>query len=184
MCKLFDLFLKVLRASRINQNTKIECYKMARIRIKYGQNEIEIESKDFYVDNHSINEVVNNLAFFVKDQNTSPLQYDHSYSQSSQSTECLNMLEDAEIHEPEFTKPTFLDKKQLRNKIKVLIEDSFFDQPRTVSEVVSQLHEYGWTAVPLDVSKMLTDMAFSYQLQKELREKRSYYSVASMLEVN
>ena len=157
---------------------------MARIRIKYDQNEIEIESKDFYVDNQSVSEVINNLSVFVKDYGTNTLQYDYSYSQPTQGTECLNMLEEAEIHEPEFTKPTFLDKKQLRNKIKVLIEDSFFDQPRTVSEVVSQLHEYGWTAVPLDVSKVLTDMAFNYQLQKELREKRSYYSVAKMLEVN
>ena len=157
---------------------------MARIKIKYGQNEIEIESKDFYVDNHSVNEVINNLSFFVKDQSSNSVQYDHSYSQPLQATSCLNMLEDAEIHEPEFTPPTFLDKKQLRNKIKVLIADSFFNQPRTVSEVISQLHEYGWTAVPLDVSKVLTDMAFSYQLQKELREKRSYYSVANMLEVN
>ena len=157
---------------------------MARIRIKHGQNEIEIESKDFYVDNHSVNEVVNNLSVFVKDHNPSPPQYDYSYEQPTQGTECLNMLPDAEIHEPEFTKPTFLDKKQIRNKIKVLVEDSFFDQPRTVSEVVSQLHEYGWAAVPLDVSKVLTDMAFSYQLQKESREKRSYYSIANMLEVN
>ena len=115
MCKLFDLFLKVLRASRINQNTKIECYKLARIRIKHGQNEIEIESKDFYVDNHRVNEVVNNLSVFVKDHNPSPPQYDYSDEQSTQGTECLNMLPDAEIHEPEFTKTTFLDKKQIRN---------------------------------------------------------------------
>jgi len=155
---------------------------MARIRIKYGQNEIEIESKDFYVDNHSVNEVVNNLSIFVKD-NSHPPQYENSYSQPLP-TECLNMLEDAEIHEPEFAKPTFLDKKQLRSKINILIKDSFFDQPRTVSEVVSQLHEYGCTAVPLDVSKVLTDMSFNYKLQKELREKRSYYSVAKMIEVN
>jgi len=181
LCKLFDLFLKVLRASRINQITKIESYKMAKIRIKYGQNEIEIESKDFYVDNQSANEVINKLSVFVKDY-VNPSQY--GYVQPSQGMECLNMFKDAEVHEPEFIGPTFLDKKQLRNKIKVLVEDSFFDQPRTVSEVVSQLHEYGWAAVPLDVSKVLTDMAFSYQLQKELREKRSYYSVAQMLEVN
>jgi len=157
---------------------------MARIRIKNGQNEIEIESKDFYVDNHSVNEVVNNLSSFIKDTSTNSLPYNQSYNPPTRGTECLNILEEAEIHEPEFTKPTFLDKSQLRNKIKVLIEDSFFDQSRTVSEVVSQLHEYGWTAVPLDVSKVLTEMAFNYQLQKELREKRSYYSVAQILEVN
>jgi hypothetical protein len=155
---------------------------MARIRLKYGQNEIEIESKDFYVDNQSVNEVVNNLSIFVKDYSTTTPQYD--FAQSSEGTECLNILKDAEIHEPEFTKPVFLDKNQLKNKIKILIEDSFFDHSRTVSEVVSQLHEYGWAAVPLDVSKVLTDMAFNYQLQKELREKRSYYSVANLLEVN
>jgi len=64
------------------------------------------------------------------------------------------------------------------------MEDSFFDQPRTVSEVVSQLREYGWATVPLDVSKILTNMAFNTELQKDLREKRSYYSIAKLLEVN
>src|SRR5574337_950067 len=120
---------------------------MAKIRIRYGQNEIEIESKDFYIDNQSVHEI-------------------------------LNMLDDAEIHEPEFVKPAFLDKGQIKGKIRTLVEDAFFDQPRTVSEVVAQLHEYGWAAVPLDVSKILTDMAFSNELQKDRREKRSYYSIA------
>jgi len=184
LCKLFDLILKQLRASRINQNGKTECYKMARIRVKYGQNELEIESKDFYVDNQSVNEVINNLSAHVKDYSSNVLQCDYSYDKPTHSTECLNMLVDAEIHEPEFTKPTFLDKTQLRSKIKILTEDSFFEQPRTVSEVVSQLREYGWIAVPLDVSKVLTDMAFSNQLHKDLREKRSYYSVAKLLQVN
>ena len=157
---------------------------MAKIRIKYGQNEIEIESKDFYIDNQSADEIINNLSVYVKDQNTSTLQYDYSYSQPSQGNEVLNMLDDAEIHEPEFVKPAFLDKKQIKNKIRTLADDAFFDQPRTVSEVVAQLHEYGWAAVPLDVSKVLTDMAFSNELQKDLREKRSYYSIAKIVELN
>ena len=158
--------------------------KMAKIRIKYGQNEVEIESKDFYIDNQSADEIITNLSVYVKDQNPSTLQYDYSYSQPSQGNEVLNMLDDAEIHEPEFVKPAFLDKKQIRNKIRTLADDAFFDQPRTVSEVVSQLHEYGWTAVPLDVSKVLTEMSFSKELQKDLREKRSYYSIAKIVELN
>lgn len=157
---------------------------MARIRIKYGQNEIEIESKDFYIDNQSADEVINSLSVYVKDHSPNTLQYDYSYSQSAQGTEVLNMLDDAEIHEPEFVKPAFLDKKQIKNKIRTLAEDAFFDQPRTVSEVVAQLHEYGWVAVPLDVSKVLTDMAFSKELEKDLRGKRSYYSMAKMIELN
>ncbi|MGB6464256.1 MAG: hypothetical protein WA799_03200 [Nitrosotalea sp.] len=157
---------------------------MARIRIRYGQNEIEIESKDFYIDNQSVDQVINNLSVHVKDYSSSTLQYDYSYGQHAQGAEVLNMLDEAEIHEPEFVKPTFLDKKQIKSKIRTLAEDAFFDQPRTTSEVVAQLHEYGWAAVPLDVSKVLTDMAFGYELQKDLREKRNYYSIAKMIELN
>lgn len=156
---------------------------MAKIRIKYGQNEIEIESKDFYIDNHSVDEVINSLSVYVKDGSQNTLQYDYSYEQPVQST-VLNMLDDAEIHEPEFVKAKFLDKAHIKNKIRTLVEDGFFDQPRTVSEVVSQLHEYGWATVPLDVSKILTEMAFGKELQKDSREKRSYYSMAKMIELN
>ena len=157
---------------------------MAKIRIRYGQNEIEIESKDFYIDNQSVDQVINNLSVHVKDYSPGTLQYDYSYGQPVKGAEVLNMLNDAEIHEPEFVKPTFLDKAQIKGKIRTLAEDGFFDQPRTTSEVVAQLHEYGWAAVPLDVSKTLTDMAFGYELQKDLREKRNYYSVAETIELN
>jgi hypothetical protein len=157
---------------------------MARIKIKYGQNEIEIESKDFYVDNESIDQVICNLASFVKDSTSNNTQYEYSYDQSPKTTEILRSLDDAEIHEPEFVKPTFIDKDEIRSKVQILIRDGFFDQTRTVSEVVAQLREYGWSAVPLDVSKVLTNMAFTHELQKDLQEKRSYYSTVKLIEVN
>ncbi len=158
---------------------------MARIKIKYGQNEIEIESKDFYIDNESVEQVICNLASFVKDSTNNNTQYEYSYNQSlPQTTGLLHSLNDAEIHEPEFSMPTFVDKDHLRGKMHVLIEDAFFDQARTVSEVVAQLREYGWSAIPLDVSKTLASMAFTHELQKDLREKRSYYSKVQLLEVN
>jgi hypothetical protein len=156
---------------------------MARIKIKYGQNEIEIESKDFYIDNESIDQVICNLASFVKDS-TSNIQYEYSYDKVPQTTELLHTLDDAEIHEPEFVRPTFIAKDQIRSKMQILSHDGFFDQARTVSEVVEQLREYGWSAVPLDVSKVLANMAFTHELQKDLREKRSYYSAVKLLEVN
>ena len=68
--------------------------------------------------------------------------------------------------------------------MQTLIEDAFFDQARTVSEVVEQLREYGWSAVPLDVSKVLATMAFTHELQKDLKDKRSYYSRVRLLQVN
>ena len=158
---------------------------MARIKIKYGQNEIEIESKDFYIDNESVEQVICNLASFVKDSSNNSIQYEYSYDKSSpQTTGLLHSLEDAEVHEPEFVKPTYIGKDQIRGKMQTLIEDAFFDQARTVSEVVEQLREYGWSAVPLDVSKVLATMAFTHELQKDLKDTRSYYSRVRLLQVN
>jgi hypothetical protein len=155
---------------------------MAKIRLKFGENEIEIESKDFYVDNKSVDEVVYNLSRFVprnqpEEQRTNTQVEIISEALNNDSkTNYLNSLEDVEIHEPEFVQPVSVDRNQIRSKIHILARDSFFEQPRTVSEVVSQLREYGWAAIPLDVSKVLANMALRKELQKDLREKRSYYS--------
>ena len=141
---------------------------MARIRLKLGVNEIEVDSKDFYVDNQSVDEVISNLSRYVAEETKVP--------NTETNVDYLNSLEDAEIHEPEFTAPISIDSSQIRSKIHILARDSFFEQPRTVSEVVAQLYEYGWAARPLDVSKILVNMALNRELQKDSQEKRSYYS--------
>lgn len=155
---------------------------MAKIRLKFGENEIEVESKDFYVDNKSIDEVIYNLTRFVavnqtEDQRTNlQVEVTSEALNHESKTNYLCSLEDVEIHEPEFTQPISVDRNQIRTKIHILARDSFFEQPRTVSEVVAQLREYGWAAIPLDVSKVLSQMALKKELQKDMREKRSYYS--------
>jgi hypothetical protein len=155
---------------------------MAKIRLKFGENEIEVESKDFYVDNKSIDEVVYNLTRFVavnqtEEQRTNAqVEIIRDALNNEPKTTYLSLLEDAEIHEPEFVQPISIERNQIRSKIHILARDSFFEQPRTVSEVVAQLREYGWAAIPLDVSKILANMALKKELQKDLREKRSYYS--------
>jgi hypothetical protein len=155
---------------------------MAKIRLKFGENEIEVESKDFYVDNKSIDEVIYNLSRFVavnqtEDQRTNvQVEVTSDALDNGSKTNYLSSLEDAEIHEPEFTQPISVDRNQIRTKIHILARDSFFEQPRTVSEVVAQLREYGWAAIPLDVSKVLAQMSLKKELQKDMREKRSYYS--------
>lgn len=141
---------------------------MARIRLKLGSNEIEVDSKDFYVDNQSVDDVISNLARYVAE--ATPVQ------NTEIPTDYLDSLEDAEIHEPEFTAPVSIDASQIKSKIHILVRDSFFEQPRTVSEVVAQLWEYGWSTRPLDVSKILVNMAANRELQKELQDKRNYYS--------
>ena len=141
---------------------------MARIRLKLGANEIEVDSKDFYVDNQSVDEVISNLSRYVAEE---------TQVQNTETTvNYLSSLEDIEIHEPEFTAPISIDSSQIRSKIHILARDSFFEQPRTVSEVVAQLYEYGWAVRPLDVSKVLVHMASNRELQKDSQEKRNYYS--------
>ena len=145
---------------------------MAKIRLKLGANEVEVDSKDFYVDNQSIDEVVGNLSRYVAARSTTP----YIQSEQTKSENYLSSLEDIEIHEPEFTTPISIDVTQIKSKVNILTRDSFFEQPRTVSEVVAQLYEYGWAARPLDVSKVLANMALNGELQKDLRERRSYYT--------
>ncbi len=155
---------------------------MAKIRLKFGENEVEIESKDFYVDNKSIEEVIYNLSRFVTKNQTDEQRPSAQLEVTSETlnpgykTNYLSLLEDAEIHEPEFVSPISIDKNQIRSKIHILARDSFFEKPRTVSEVGAQIREYGWAAVPLDVSKILANMALKRELQKDLLDKRSYYS--------
>ena len=148
---------------------------MARIRLKLGANEIEVDSKDFYVDNQSVDEVISNLSRYVAERT--------DVSNKETSVNYLSSLEDVEIHEPEFTAPIPIDSSQIKSKINILVRDSFFEQQRTVSEVVAQLYEYGWAARPLDVSKILVNMALNRELQKDSQEKRSYYSSNNLIQL-
>ena len=154
---------------------KIQNYKLlAKIRLKIGDNEIEVDSRDFYVDNHSLGEVIENLAVNLQDNNvkviTDVLEVQKNIGESS-----LSSLEDAEIYEPEFNNPVIVPLNELRGKLLILSKNYFFDQPRSVAETVDMLREHGWIASPLDVSKILAKMAFSKELLKNKQGDRSFY---------
>ena len=133
---------------------------MAKIRVKQGDNEIEIDSRDFYVDNDSAAEVIESL----KQQLQKPL-----------SNNVMNSLDNAEFHEPEFSSPENITVDDIRYKLRILAKNSFFDLPRTVSETVSQMSEYGWIASPFDVSVALTKMAFNKEVLKNTNDERNHY---------
>ena len=137
---------------------KIVC--LAKIRVKQGNNEIEIYSRDFYVDNDTAEEIINSL----KQQ-----------LQNHPQNDVMNTLDNAEFHEPEFSSPVNVTVEDLKNKLRILAKNSFFDQPRTVGESVSQLMEYGWVASPFDVSVALTKMAFNKEFLKNTSEERNFY---------
>jgi len=133
---------------------------MAKIRIKQGSNEIEIDSRDFYIDNDSVAEVVETLKQLLHDRPQSNV---------------MNSLDDAEFHEPEFTSPSIIAVDNIKHKLRILAKDSFFDQPKTVGETVAQMSEYGWSASPFDVSLALTKMAFNKEFLKNTVDDRNQY---------
>ena len=133
---------------------------MAKIRIKQGSNEIEIDSRDFYVDNDSVADVIESLKQLLNER---------------PQTDVMNSLDNAEFHEPEFSSPSTIAVDGIKNKLRILAKDSFFDQPKTVGETVAQMSEYGWSASPFDVSVALTKMAFNKEFLKNTTDERNQY---------
>ena len=152
---------------------------MAKIKLRVGDSEIEIDSRDFYVDNNTIRKVIADISMLLQESSARILPY--SNQPSIGESNALDSLENAEVYEPEFGEPVFVPIKELRGKLKNLSETSFFMSPRTVSETVNELREHGWIVNPLDVSKVLAKMAFSKELSKGKQGDRSFYFIQKEL---
>ena len=155
---------------------------LAKIKLRIGDNEIEIDSRDFYVDNHTIGKVIENITALLQDSSARVMPYSTEYGVGE--SNALSSLEDAEVYEPEFGEPVFVPLNELHGKLLILSKNSFFDKPRTVSETVNELREHGWIANPLDVSKILAKMAFGKELRKGKQSDRSFYFVQKELLAN
>jgi len=153
---------------------------MAKIRLKVGENEIEIDSRDFYIDNDTAPQVISDLtaqlqecsAKVVSEPSFAVTDIADTYEKN---LDYLQMLRNAEVHEPEFMAPSSVTPEELPSKIEGLELDGFFSKPRTVSETVEQLLQHGWIASPLAVSKILAKMAFNRELAKSSQEKKTFY---------
>jgi transcription initiation factor IIE alpha subunit len=152
---------------------------MARIKIKLGPNEIEVDSRDFYVDNDSLSSVIENISNHLSDNDSSS-----SNSKVNVSSFVLDGLDDVEVFEPEFSQPVKVDGSEIRSKLQILQNSKFFSSPRTVSEVVQQLREYGWISSALDVSKALAKMALSKEINKNLDGNKTHYFLQEKLIIN
>ena len=155
---------------------------MAKIKLRVGDNEIEIDSRDFYVDNHTIGKVIENITMLLQESSARIMPHSTEYGVGE--SNALSSLENAEVYEPEFGEPVFVPLNELHGKLLILSKNSFFDKPRTVSETVNELREHGWIANPLDVSKILAKMAFSKELRKGKQADRSFYFVQKELLAN
>jgi len=155
---------------------------LAKIKLRIGDNEIEIDSRDFYVDNHTIGRVIENITMLLQESSAriTPYSTDYGVGESN----ALSSLENAEVYEPEFGEPVFVPLNELHGKLLILSKNSFFDKPRIVSETVNELREHGWITNPLDVSKILAKMAFGKELRKGKQDDRSFYFVQKELLAN
>ena len=69
---------------------------MARIKLKIGENEIEVDSRDFYVDNQTLGEIIDNISQYMP-ENQAKIVYESSPKSISNKTDHgLEYLDDAE----------------------------------------------------------------------------------------
>ena len=155
---------------------------MARIKLKIGENEIEIDSRDFYVDNQTLGEIIDNISQYMP-ENQAKIVYESESSKKLNSNlveHGLEYLDDAETFEPEFNEPKHISNNEIQSKLKILETSKFFDLPRTVGETVQQLREYGWASSTLDVSKSLAKMALNKKFTKNSTENQTRYSIEQL----
>ena len=164
---------------------------MAKIRIKFGENEVEIDSRDFYVDNQTIGEVIDGVTKHIQENKARMIFDDRSLEKLEKMTDSyksnldsLDSLEEAETYEPEFSEPVQISISEIKEKIHFLSSKSFFDTTRTVTETVEQLREYGWSTSPLDVSTVLAKMAYNGEILKDSQDNRAHYFLKQALLAN
>jgi hypothetical protein len=162
---------------------------LARIKLKIGENEIEVDSRDFYVDNQTLGEIIDNISNHLP-ENQAKIVYETedtqkpTYVEQSEVPFGLEYLDDAEAYAPEFNEPKYIASHEIKSKLRILETSRFFDSPRTVTETVQQLREYGWATSPLDVSKVLAKMASNKEILKNSEENRIHYFVQESLMTN
>lgn len=156
---------------------------MAKVKLKLGINEIEVDSRDFYVDNQTLSEVINSLSSHLP-QNKAEIFYDVESKQASESEPIqygLESLHDAESFESEFDQPKHITPAEIKSKLRILETSKFFHSPKTTTETVQQLREYGWIASPLDVSKALAKMALNKEIMKNSSENITSYFIQKQI---
>ena len=151
---------------------------MARVKLKLGDNEIEIDSRDFYVDNDTLHEIIDSVSQILKKNQPKVTHNNTQTSNASQSQQYgLEYLDDAEVFEPEFSNPTPISFEEIKPKLRILETSGFFNLPRTACETAERLREYGWAANKFDIATSLAKMASNRELCTNSKENRIHYCV-------
>jgi len=97
---------------------------LAKIKLRIGDNEIEIDSRDFYVDNNTIRKVIEDISALLQESSARIMPYPNEYSLGESNV--LGSLENAEVYEPEFGEPVFVPINELHEKTDDSIKKFFF----------------------------------------------------------
>ena len=158
---------------------------MAKIRLKLGDSEIEVDSRDFYVDNDTLHEIIDGVSNILKKHQP---KITHNSGQLTQTAQVhqygLESLNDAEVFEPEFSDPTPISFGEIKSKLRILETNGFFNSPRTACETAEQLREHGWAADKFDVAMSLVKMASNRELCTHSNKNRTHYCVQQALVSN
>jgi len=161
---------------------------LARVKVRLGENEIEIDSRDFYIDNQSLDEVIKSISKHVKENSKKVAQNGDIHVQTTMEGNYQNLGYIKSNVENENNEQKniliYLALNEISEKLQILVEESFFTQPRTVPETMNQLREHGWITSSIDVSKALVKMAFNGQIILNSREHRNYFFTKESLLTN
>jgi len=160
---------------------------VAKIKLKLGENEIEVDSRDLYIDNQTLGEIIDNISQHLPANQAKIVYETDSIQKPTESYPDqfgLENLDDVEVYEPEFHESRYIAPHEIKSKLRILETSNFFDSPRTVTETVQQLREHGWTTSPLDVSKALAKMASNKEIMKNSSKNRIHYFTQELLVTN
>ena len=116
---------------------------MARIKLKLGENEIEVDSRDFYVDNQTLGEIIDNISQYMP-ENQAKIVYESDSKQiSTNINNGLESLDDAETFEPEFNEPKYIQSSGILSKLKILETSKFFDHQDQLGRLFNNLGNMG-----------------------------------------
>jgi len=100
---------------------------LARIKLKLGENEIEVDSRDFYVDNQTLGEIIDNISHHLPENHAKIVYETDSIPESTQAIHPaqygLENLDDAEVYEPEFNEPNMQIEKDTHTETDTLIQE-------------------------------------------------------------
>ena len=85
---------------------------LAKIKLRVGDNEIEIDSRDFYVDNNTIGKVIADITALLQESSARIIPYSNEYNLEENNAP-LDSLENVEVYEPEFGEPGFCANKTI-----------------------------------------------------------------------